>query len=490
MGAPRIYESTGQAVGETPFRPVDAAGKMEVDMNRALLSPRGIALAFILAGAALAAPMPIAAQVTVNVGGQPLYLNPGPIERAGRVFVPLRSIFERLGASVVYQSGTINATRAGQGISLQIGSTQATVNGQIQYLDVAPFIVGATTYVPLRFVAQSFGSNVGYDSSTQVVSISMPHGGGGHYVPPPVHPIPPPNPPPVSIVRLVAQQPPPGANVVNRFVTLSADFSNQVNPGSVRVWLDGADVTSRCNVSRASIAYRPPAPLAFGGHTVRVAGVDAGGSRFDRSWSFNVSGAPPPPGPQIQLRALQPADGATVANAFVTISAQFTRPVQTNSVIVRLDGGDITSRCGISGSAFSYKPPAPLSAGSHRVRVTGRGNDGTTFDRSWSFSVSRATPPKMTLNITQPAANASVGRNFVIRGNTVANGRIQVTAGAGPAGTGQFSGTAAAGAGGVFTVRVSLSPLMGQQAVRVKITATDPITSQSVETTLQLLLNQ
>lgn len=245
-------------------------------MNCALFSRRRIALAAIVLGAVIATPMHAAAQsVTVNVGGQPLYLNPGPIERAGRVFVPLRSIFERLGASVVYQSGTINATRHGQAISLQIGSTQATVNGQMQYLDVAPFIIGATTYVPLRFVAQSFGSNVGYDASTRVVAISMPHG-GGNYVPPPVHPIPPPNPPPVSIVRLVAQQPAPGANVVNRFVTLSADFSNQVNANSVRVWLDGSDITSRCSVSRASVSYRPPAPLAFGGHTMRVAGVDAG----------------------------------------------------------------------------------------------------------------------------------------------------------------------------------------------------------------------
>jgi hypothetical protein len=125
---------------------------MEVDMNRALFSPRAIALAALFLGAALAAPIQAPAQsVTVIVGGQPLYLNPGPIERAGRVFVPLRSIFERLGASVVYQSGTINATRHGQAISLQIGSTQATVNGQMQYLDVAPFIIGATT--TCRFVS-------------------------------------------------------------------------------------------------------------------------------------------------------------------------------------------------------------------------------------------------------------------------------------------------------------------------------------------------
>ncbi|HTA38038.1 MAG TPA: hypothetical protein VK760_03120, partial [Candidatus Acidoferrales bacterium] len=83
-----------------------------------------------------------------------------------------------------------------------------------------------------------------------------------------------------------------------------------------------------------------------------------------------------------------------------------------------------------------------------------------------------------------------VSRNFVVRGNTVANGRIAVTAGAGQAATGQFTGSATAGPGGAFSLRVSISPLMGQQAVRVRITATDPLTSQSTETTLQLQLNQ
>ena len=161
-----------------------------------------------------------------------------------------------------------------------------------------------------------------------------------------------------------------------------------------------------------------------------------------------------------------------------------------NSVTVRLDGADITSRCGVSSTAFSYKPPAPLGNGSHRVRVTGRAADGTTFDRSWSFSVRRTAPPKVTLTITQPGANASVARNFVVRGNTVANGKITVTAGAGQAATGQFSGSTTAGPGGVFSVRVSLTPLMGQQAVRVHITATDPVTSQSTDTTLQLLLKR
>ena len=57
-------------------------------------------LAFAAALALLAVPA-LAQQVSITVNGQALGLSPGPIEREGRVFVPLRGIFERLGAGVV-----------------------------------------------------------------------------------------------------------------------------------------------------------------------------------------------------------------------------------------------------------------------------------------------------------------------------------------------------------------------------------------------------
>jgi Copper amine oxidase N-terminal domain len=334
----------------------------------------------------------VAQQVSVTVNGQPLYLNPGPIERAGRVFVPLRGIFERLGAGVVYSAGTINATKESTTVSLHIGSTQATVNGQVQYLDVAPFIVGATTYVPLRFVAQALGANVGYDQSTQVVAIVVERPvviAPPRPPPPPMRPNPPPNPPPA--VRLRAQQPAPDSETRDRFIVISAEFTRNVDAGSVRVWLDGANVTSRC---------------------------------------------------------------------------------------------------GISSTAFSYKPPAPLDFGSHTMRVAGRGPGGATFDHSWSFSVRRSTPPAMTLTIYQPAPNAPVDRTFSVQGNTVANASVRVTAGASPSSTGQFNGTTVAGPKGNFKLQVTLRSMPGQQAVTVRITATDPVSSQSTETVLQLRLNQ
>ncbi|HET9392288.1 MAG TPA: copper amine oxidase N-terminal domain-containing protein [Candidatus Rubrimentiphilum sp.] len=136
--------------------------------------------ASLLAGFAI---MPVSAQnVSVVVNGATVTFDQPPVERAGRVFVPLRGVFERLGASVVYANGVINAQGNGRSVHLQIGSTQATVNGQTLTMDVAPFVIGARTLVPLRFVAQSLGAAVNWSQSNNTVYIQ---GNGSAVVPPP-----------------------------------------------------------------------------------------------------------------------------------------------------------------------------------------------------------------------------------------------------------------------------------------------------------------
>jgi len=115
----------------------------------------------------------LAGNVRIIVNGQEVTFDQPPIERSGRVFVPLRGVFERLGASVVYDNGLINATGNGRNIQLQIGSTTARVNGQTTSLDVAPFLVGARTLVPLRFISEALGANVNYDGSSQTVTVAL-----------------------------------------------------------------------------------------------------------------------------------------------------------------------------------------------------------------------------------------------------------------------------------------------------------------------------
>jgi hypothetical protein len=111
------------------------------------------------------------ATFNVLVNGQGVRLPEPPVERGGRVFVPLRGIFESLGAGVVYDKGTINATAGDKTVQVKIGSNQAIVNGQSQYLDAAPFVVGASTMVPLRFVSEALGASVNYNDKTGTIAI-------------------------------------------------------------------------------------------------------------------------------------------------------------------------------------------------------------------------------------------------------------------------------------------------------------------------------
>ena len=238
------------------------------------------ALIFI---ASLVAPSLAQSTAQVTIDGQPVNLNPPPIERAGRIFVPLRGVFERLGASVVYQSGQINATAGSRTVALTIGSTNASISGQPTQLDVAPFIVGASTYVPLRFVAQALGANVNWDGVNRIVAIQT---GGGAPPPPAAAP---PQAPQGSPISLASVNPQRGASVSSERPTIEAQFTGAVaNPNSLRIQLDGLDITNSTTRAPQGIVYSPPSNLIAGQHTVRITGQDRSDRPFRLSWSFTT----------------------------------------------------------------------------------------------------------------------------------------------------------------------------------------------------------
>jgi hypothetical protein len=251
------------------------------------------ALGAAIAAAALCGGIALAqSDVSVTLNGAPLTLNPAPQERAGRVFVPLRGVFEQLGASVVYENGTINAQKGHErSVSLHIGSTQATVDGQPQTMDVAPFIIGASTYVPLRFVSQALGASVNYDASNRIVALasgSGPQQGPPQAAPPPQRAMqPPPQEPQRSPLTLTDVRPGRDETIVARRPTIQADFADgRVNPNSIRVMLDGVNVTDQATRSPRGVVFSPPSDLQLGRHEVRVAGTDVNGMPFDARWTF------------------------------------------------------------------------------------------------------------------------------------------------------------------------------------------------------------
>lgn len=252
-------------------------------------------LAAVATGSAMLASLalitPASADVSVTLNGSPVQLNPAPITREGRVFVPLRGVFEELGATVVYDNGTINATGRNRTVSLHIGSNQATVDGQPQTLDVAPFIVGASTYVPLRFIGQALGATVDWDNNNQIVALTTSGGrNSGPYNQPPRQQPPMQQPPQQrsSDIGLTNMQPERNAMVASRRPTISAEFSGNVDPNSVRVTLDGLDVSAESTRSRHGIVFAPTSPLQSMRHTVRITGQDLNGMPFSRQWAFTT----------------------------------------------------------------------------------------------------------------------------------------------------------------------------------------------------------
>jgi Copper amine oxidase N-terminal domain len=251
--------------------------------------PRAIGLCAVVAiGALVGLPAAAAGPVSVTVNGSGINLNPAPSERAGRVFVPLRGVFENLGASVVYASGVINATGRGHTVSLRIGSQQATVDGQQQTVDVAPFIVGASTYVPLRFVSQALGATVNYDGANNVVAINT-NGNGNVSQAPPNEVV-----TPVPRMRgsngaisLATTLPVRGSHITSSTPTIEGTFAGgTVDPNTVHVTLDDLDVTSDAARNRHGFSYAPRSPLQSGSHVVRVSGTDSNGQTFTRGWDF------------------------------------------------------------------------------------------------------------------------------------------------------------------------------------------------------------
>src|SRR3990170_5467997 len=133
-----------------------------------------LALGLSLAVAALPAVPALAQTARVVVDGQLMRFDQPPVVAGGRVLVPLRGVFEHLGATVLWNPATnvVTAQRGDTQVQLVIGGRQATVNGRVVLLDVPATIVGGRTLVPLRFVSEAMGAQVDWDNATRVVTIT------------------------------------------------------------------------------------------------------------------------------------------------------------------------------------------------------------------------------------------------------------------------------------------------------------------------------
>lgn len=124
----------------------------------------------------LSVPLSISAGTNTNVyiDGQKQSYKQMPINQNGSTLVPLRGIFESLGATVEWDgtTQTVSAQKGDTFIKLQVGQKIGLVNGKSVGLSVAAQTINGSTMVPLRFVSEALGAQVNWNANTSTVTIS------------------------------------------------------------------------------------------------------------------------------------------------------------------------------------------------------------------------------------------------------------------------------------------------------------------------------
>ncbi len=127
--------------------------------------------------------------IRLYIGSNEYYVNGSlkgmdavPVIMEGRTMLPIRYVAEPLGAAMGWDAAEQKVTISMEGklLELWIGRNQAKVNGQVKRLDdlnasVAPIIVPpGRTMLPLRFIAENLGCQVGWNALAQEVTITYP----------------------------------------------------------------------------------------------------------------------------------------------------------------------------------------------------------------------------------------------------------------------------------------------------------------------------
>ena len=95
--------------------------------------------------------------------------------RNGVILVPLRSMFEQLGATVSWDEPTHTAdvSKPGSDVKVTLGKPVVVVNGEDRPLDVAPTMYRGTVVVPVRVISEAMGAYVQWIPERRVVVVRM-----------------------------------------------------------------------------------------------------------------------------------------------------------------------------------------------------------------------------------------------------------------------------------------------------------------------------
>jgi len=152
---------------------------------------------------------PPSGKVPILFNNHHVYVNPDTLRqgrvlaalvKGGTLMVPLRAMFEQMGATVSYDEASKSATasKPGAEVEVTLGKAVVLINGESRPLDVPPVMYQGTLLVPVRVISEALGAYVQWVPEQRVTVV--------RYVTP--TPVPTPQPTPA---QTIAPRPEPAA---------------------------------------------------------------------------------------------------------------------------------------------------------------------------------------------------------------------------------------------------------------------------------------
>jgi hypothetical protein len=322
--------------------------------------------------------------VRVFVDGDQVLFDQPPVSQGGRILVPLRGIFEQMGAVVEWNAmtRTVRAARGTTLVELQIGSRIARVDGRAMTLDAPPMVIGGRTLVPLRFISEALGATVDYRADSRTVLISTPGQAG-----------PPASPPP-----------PPGQTISGVITTVTPAQSPTAQP--------------RISVESGSVAYRIGITLETSITRVEVT-TNTGGS---------VGVAALRPGDDAQV-TVQEGVATRVRATYRMTSGKIEAIARAGRTLVLTDGRTIRYASTVLVSINGQPASGGIDALNVGQVVEMRQNP--TSGEAWEIVIltQASQPPapgQMKLTVTDPKAGAAVANPVAVSGTTAPGSRVEI----------------------------------------------------------------
>ena len=152
--------------------------------------------------------------------------------RGGTVLIPLRSMFEQMGATVSYNAGTktVKVSKPGSEVSVTVGKPEVVINGETRPLDVPPVIYQGSVLVPVRVISEGMGAYVQWVPDKQVVVV--------RYLPPTPPPTAPPTEAPTTAPTIAPTPTPAPVHTPYKDMFIAGDYIfspkvyNEFSPGN------------------------------------------------------------------------------------------------------------------------------------------------------------------------------------------------------------------------------------------------------------------